>query len=52
MYVNGKMKAVETIPGIGTGEIKESGRGVNSTIICCKNFCKCYNVSPHNNNKK
>jgi hypothetical protein len=26
MYVNGKMKPVETIPGMGGGEIKENSR--------------------------
>jgi hypothetical protein len=25
MYVNGKMRSVETIPGMGGGEIKENG---------------------------
>jgi hypothetical protein len=29
MYVNGKMRAVETVPGMG---IKENGGGVNSSI--------------------
>jgi hypothetical protein len=33
MSVNGKMRPVETVPGIGGGGIKESGRGVNSTMI-------------------
>jgi hypothetical protein len=45
MYVNGKMRPVETIPGIGWG-------GINSTMIHYKNFCKCHNVPPANNNKK
>jgi hypothetical protein len=27
MYVNGKMRPVETIPGIGGGRIKENDRG-------------------------
>jgi hypothetical protein len=44
MYENGKMRLVETIPGMGGREIKENDRGVNSTIIYCKNFCKCHNV--------
>jgi hypothetical protein len=46
MHVNGKMRPVETTPGMGDG-IKENGRGVNSTMIYlihCKNFCKCHNV--------
>jgi hypothetical protein len=49
MYVNGKMRPVETTPGMGEGEIKENGGGVNSSmiyLIYCKNFCKCHNVSP------
>jgi hypothetical protein len=42
MYENGKMRPVETIPGMG-----REGRmmkGVNSTMIYCKKFCKCHNV--------
>jgi hypothetical protein len=27
------------------GEIKENGGGVNSTMIYCKNFWKCYTPS-------
>jgi hypothetical protein len=27
MYINGKMKPVETFPGMGEGEIKENDRG-------------------------
>jgi hypothetical protein len=27
MYINAKMIAVETVPGIGEGELKESGGG-------------------------
>jgi hypothetical protein len=41
MYENGKMRPVETISGMGEGRLKE---GVNSTMIRCKNFCKCHNV--------
>jgi hypothetical protein len=51
MYVNGKMRPVETIPGIGGEVIKRFMWGVNSTmiyLIYCKNFCKCHN----NKNKK
>jgi hypothetical protein len=47
MYVNGKIRPVETIPGMGGVGIKENGgggEGVNSSRIYCKNFCKCYNV--------
>jgi hypothetical protein len=40
------MRPVETIPGMGTEEIKENDGGVNSTIIYCKNFCKYHNVPP------
>jgi hypothetical protein len=46
MYENGKMRPVETIPGIGEGDKKMMGR-MNSTVLYCKNFCK-----GHNNNKK
>jgi hypothetical protein len=35
----------------GGGEIKENDGGVNSTMIYCKNFCKCHNV-PQCSNKK
>jgi hypothetical protein len=41
MYENGKMRPVETIPGIGEERMKEA---VNSTMIYCKDFCKCHNV--------
>jgi hypothetical protein len=27
MYANGKMRLVETIPGMGCGEIKENDKG-------------------------
>jgi hypothetical protein len=43
MYISGKMRPVETIWGMGGG-IKENGRGVNSTMMYCKHFCKCHNV--------
>jgi hypothetical protein len=45
MYVNRKMRPVETTPGMG--EIKENGEGVNSSMIYlthCKNIYKCHNV--------
>jgi hypothetical protein len=45
MYENGKMRPVETVPGMGVG-IKENDGGVNSTMIYCKTFCKCHNVPP------
>jgi hypothetical protein len=33
MYDNGKMRPVETIPGMEEGSIKENDGGVNSTMI-------------------
>jgi hypothetical protein len=45
MYENGKIRSVETIPGMGGGGIKNDG-GVNSAMIYCKDFCKCHNVPP------
>jgi hypothetical protein len=33
MYVNGKMRPVETIPGMGGQEGKDNDGGVNSTMI-------------------
>jgi hypothetical protein len=44
MYENGKMRPLETIPGMVGRGIKEDDGGVNSTMICCKNFSKCHNV--------
>jgi hypothetical protein len=44
-YVNGKMRPVETISGMGGG-IKENDGGVNSTMIYYKNFYKYHNVPP------
>jgi hypothetical protein len=46
MYENGKMRHVETVPGMGRGEIKENNGGGELTMIYCKNFGKCYNVPP------
>jgi hypothetical protein len=42
----GKMKHVETIPGMARAEIKENDGGVNLTMRHCKNICKCHNVLP------
>jgi hypothetical protein len=42
MYENGKMRPVETVPGMGVRGIKEW----NLTMIFCKNFCKCHTVPP------
>jgi hypothetical protein len=55
MYVNGKMRPVETVLGIWGGKIKENGGGVNSRMIYLiyhKNFCKCHNVPPAQLKKK
>jgi hypothetical protein len=50
MYVNGKMRNVETIPGMEGGRRKMER--VNSTMIYCKNFYKCHHISQYNNNFK
>jgi hypothetical protein len=46
MSVIGKMRPVETIPGMGEGWGRRMVEGVKSTMIYCKNVCKCYNVPP------
>jgi hypothetical protein len=46
MYKNGKMKVVETIPGMGGGGLRRMMEEVNSTMIYCKNFGKYHNVPP------
>jgi hypothetical protein len=46
VYVNGKMRSVDTILGMGVKGIMENDRGVNSTMIYGKNFCKCHNILP------
>jgi hypothetical protein len=58
MYMN-KMIPVETIPGMGGGKMKESSGGGEFKyasmiyLMQSKNFCKCHNVTPpQNNNKK
>jgi hypothetical protein len=38
MYENGKMRPVETVPGMGG--VKDSDGGVNPTLKYCKNFSK------------
>jgi hypothetical protein len=43
MYENGKMRPVETVPGMGRG-IKEDDGGVNSTMMYCKNLYKCHKI--------
>jgi hypothetical protein len=55
MYVNVKMRPVETIPRMGERGMKENDEEVNSRIIYliyCKNFCKCHNVPPAQQEKK
>jgi hypothetical protein len=51
MYENGKMRTIETIVGIGEVRLGERRMkvGVNSTMIYCKNFYKCHNLTQHNN---
>jgi hypothetical protein len=49
MYENGKMRPVETNPGMRGGRIKENDGGVISSmiyLIYCKKLCKCHNVPP------
>jgi hypothetical protein len=44
MHVNGQMRPVETVPGMGGGEIKENGGGGKFNYDIFKNFGKCHNV--------
>jgi hypothetical protein len=47
MYVNGKMRLAETVPGIGEEGYRRMMEGVNSAmiyLIYCKNFCKSKNA--------
>jgi hypothetical protein len=46
MYVNGKVRPVENIPGMGGGGQQRLMVGVNSTMIYYKNFGNCHNVPP------
>jgi hypothetical protein len=49
MYVNGKIRPVETVPEVGGGRMKENDGGNEfnyDVLIYFKNFCKCINVSP------
>jgi hypothetical protein len=50
MYENGKMRPVETILRSRGEEIKENDGGAEFDKLYCKNFCKCHNVPPYNNN--
>jgi hypothetical protein len=49
MYVNGKMRPVETIPRVGGRRIKENDGGVNSTVNVT--VYPQYNNNNNNNNK-
>jgi hypothetical protein len=45
IYVNGEIRHIETIPGIGESKIKENDNGggeFNYDVL--KKFCKCHNV--------
>jgi hypothetical protein len=48
MHVNGKMRHVEIVPGMGEqGDKRECCRGLNSSmmhLVHYKNFCKCNNI--------
>jgi hypothetical protein len=44
MYENGNKRYTGTSRN-GGGDVKENDR-VISTMIYCKNFCKCHNVPP------
>jgi hypothetical protein len=50
MYVNGKIRPIETVPGMGGGRDKgERLERVNLSMISliyCNNFCKCHNALP------
>jgi hypothetical protein len=55
MYVNGKMRLLKTIPGMGGGRIKENVGGDEFTMIYLtysKNFCKFHNVLSAEQKKK
>jgi hypothetical protein len=44
--VSWKVRPAENISEREREEIKEINGEVNSTMIYCKNFCKCHNVPP------
>jgi hypothetical protein len=50
MCENGKMRPVENSLRWQEAGQKKTTEGVNLTTICCKHFCKCYNVPEYNNN--
>jgi hypothetical protein len=43
IYENGKMRPVETVPGMGGEGVKENDGGSKFNLYC-KHFCKCHNV--------
>jgi hypothetical protein len=53
MYVNGKMRPVETIPGMGRGEIKENVTGgeFKYDIFDIRTFVNA-TIHPQHKNKK
>jgi hypothetical protein len=46
MYESGKMRSIETIPGMRGERVTENDRGVNATSTYRMNFCKCDNEPP------
>jgi hypothetical protein len=46
VYVNRKMRPVETILGMGEWEIKDNDGGGEFNYDYCKKFCKYHNVPP------
>jgi hypothetical protein len=55
MYINGKMRLVETIPGFGERGERRMMECANSSIIYLiyyKNFCKCHKCTPSTTIKK
>jgi hypothetical protein len=51
MYVNGKMRPVETVLGMGRVESGRMMDGVNPTMMYCKNLCKYQNNNKRERNK-
>jgi hypothetical protein len=46
MYVNGKMRTVETISRTGRGTKENDRKGEFKYLVYCKNFRKGHNVLP------
>jgi hypothetical protein len=44
MYANGKMRSVETVPGVGEGNIQVNDGGYEFNHDIFKNIGKCHNV--------